>query len=232
MSSRQPSATLLAVATLLLLAGCFPGTATPTPTPTGTPTTSASPESSGTPTPTPEAEDPVAAVVVMTSSTLSVFGTDGSTLASVNYSMDGPTAVAQIAEALDADPVVTTISGEVPGPCPPATGYDFGGLLLRSPGSLWSAGSYEVIVTTATTAGGVGIETVAGQRIGVTQSAFQSAVGEFIAPYEGQPERLGFDILNPEASGPERIGTYAEFSAGTLDYLATPNQLGFIGGCS
>ena len=84
-------------------------------------------------------------------------------------------------------------------------------------------------MTAATTSAGVGIETTAGQRIGVTQAAFQAAVGEFIAPYEGQPERLGFDIQNPEAGPYDKIGTYAEFSGGTLVYLATPNQLGFIG---
>ncbi len=172
-----------------------------------------------------------AAVVVMTASTLSVFGTDGSTLASVNYETDGAAAAAEIAEALDEEPVVTPIPGDAESPCPPATGYDFGGLQLRSPGSLGSTGSYEVIVTGATTSGGIGIETIAAQRIGATQAGFEAAIGEFMPLYETDTI-LGFDIVNPEAHEWDRIGAYAEFSGGTLVYLAAPNQLGFVGSCA
>lgn len=229
-ASRSAAATV-SVALLLALAACYPAAPTPTPTSSGPPSTLATPDESSTATPT-AAPDVSAAVVVVTASALSVFGTDGSTLASVDYGMDGAAAAAEIAEALGTSPVVTPLPGEVDGPCPPATAYDFGGLHIESPGSLWSAGSYEVIVTDATTLGGIGIETTAGQRIGVTQAAFQAAVGEFISPYEGQPERLGFDILNPEAGPYDKIGTYAEFSGGVLVYLATPNQLGFIGSCA
>jgi len=223
--------TVIAGLLLLGITGCA-GT-TPTPTPTTSSSASPTPTSTETSAPSePEETEVTAAVVVMTAATLSVFGTDGSTLVTVTYDMDGAVAAAQIAEALDEEPVVTPIPGDVDSPCPPATGYDFGGLQVRSPGSLWSAGAFEAIVTGATTSGGVGIETTAGQRIGVTQPAFEAAVGGFVAPYEGQPERLGFDILNPEAGPYDRIGTYAEFSAGHLVYLATPNRLGFIGSCA
>jgi hypothetical protein len=227
---RASRSAAVSIALLLSLAACYPAVPTPTPTSAGSPTTSATPDESGTPTPTSTPEV-LPAVVIVTSSALTVFGTDGSTLASVDYGMDGAAAAAEIAEALGTAAVVTPIPGEVDGPCPPATSYSFGGLEIESPGSLWSAGSYEVIVTGMTTSDGVGIETTAGQRIGVTQAAFQAAVGEFISPYEGQPERLGFDILNPEAGPYDRIGTYAEFSGGQLVYLTTPNQLGFIGSC-
>jgi hypothetical protein len=231
MRNLRPAVPLVAAFALLALAGCASPTATPTPPPTsgasGTPTPSASPE-----TPLP-AEEPVvtAAVVVMTGSTLSVFGTDGTTLASVDYEMDGAAAVAEIAEALDEEPVVTPIPGDVESPCPPATSYEFGGLQLRSPGSLWASGSYEVIVTSTTTSGGVGIETVAGQQIGATRSAFQAAVGEYMVLYE-DANRLGFDVVNPEAHEWDRIGAYSEFSGGELVFLAAPNRLGFIGSCA
>lgn len=224
------SAGALAALLLLGLTGCVPTTPTPTPT------TSSSASPTPTPTPTSATSDPEeveasAAVVVMTASTLSVFGTDGSTLAAVSYEMDGAVAVAEIADALDEDPVVTPIAEIGGGPCPAATSYAFGGLQLRSPGSLWSSGSYEVIVTGATTSGGIPIETIAGQRIGAAQAGFQSAIGEFMVLYD-DPSRLGFDVLNPEAHEWDRVGAYAEFSGGTLTYLAAPNRLGFVGSCA
>lgn len=222
--------TVIAGLLLLGLTGC--AGATPAPTPTTTSSATPTPTSTATAAPSdPEEPEVTAAVVVMTASTLSVFGTDGSTLASVTYDMDGAAAVAQIAAALDEEPVVTPIPEVGGGPCPAATSYEFGGLQLRSPGSLWSTGSYEVIVTGATTAGGIGVETLAGQRIGATQSGFLAAVGEFMVLYEDS-NRVGFDVLNPEAGPYEYIGAYAEFSGGTLTYLAAPNQLGFVGSCA
>jgi hypothetical protein len=226
--------TIAAGIVLLALTACAPSAPGPTPAAPTTPGASTTP----TPTPTPETPQPeeeevvvTAAVVVVTASTTSVFGTDGSTLASVDYEMDAEDAVEELAEALDAEPEVSPIPGESDGPCPPATSYDFGGLVLRSPGSLWAAGSIEIIVTAAATSEGVGIETVAGQRIGASRSAFRTAVGESMVLYEDR-NRIGFDVLNPEAHEWDRIGVYAEFSGGELDYLATPNRLGFIGGCA
>jgi hypothetical protein len=230
----KPSTRSFVIAGLLLLGltGCAPTAPTPSPTtpssasptPTSTSTSTAQPSD-------PEAAEVTAAAVVMTASTVSVFGTDGSTLASVNYGMDGAAAAAELAEALDAEPVVTAIPGDVESPCPPATSFDFGGLQVRSPGSLGSIGSYEVIVTAATTSGGIEIATLAGQRVGATQAAFQTAVGEFTVLYETDGI-LGFDIVNPEAGAYDRVGAYAEFSGGTLVYLAAPHLLGFVGSCA
>jgi hypothetical protein len=221
---------------MLALTACAPSAPDPTPPVTTTPTAlpSASPTQLDVTPETPQPEEEVvvtAAVVVVTASTTSVFGTDGSTLASVDYEMDGEAAVEELAEALDAEPEVSRIPGESDGPCPPATSYDFGGLVVRSPGSLWAAGSIEIIVTAAATSEGVGIETVAGQQIGASRSAFRTAVGESMVLYEDR-NRIGFDVLNPEAHEWDRIGVYAEFSGGELDYLATPNRLGFIGSCA
>ena len=219
-------ATVIAGVFLLGLTGCVPTTPTSssssTPTPTSTPT--ASPAE-------PDEAVVTAAVVVMTASTLSVFGTDGSTLASVNYETDELVAVPQIAAALDEEPLVTPIPEIGGGPCPGATSYVFGGLELRWPGSLGSAGSFEAIVTAATTSGGVGIETLAGQQIGAGQAAFEASIGEFMVLDE-DPARLGFDVVDPEAGEYERIGAYAEFSGGSLTFLAAPHHLGFVGSCA
>ena len=226
----------LAVAGVLLLGltACAGATPAPAPTssssasPTSTPTATAAPAD-------PEQDEVTAAVVVMTASTLSVFGTDGSTLASVNYEMDGAAAVAAIAGALDAEPLVTPIAaiGEEDGPCPAATNYDFGGLELRWPGSLWAVGAYEVIVTDTTTADGVAIETVAGQRIGATRAGFRAAIGD-VMPISDEPSgaMMGYDIVNPESHEWDRIGALAIFADDSLAHLSAPVQVGFIGSCA
>jgi hypothetical protein len=224
-------ATVIAGMLLVGLTACVPTTPTPAPTtssgttPTPTATSSASPSD-------PEEVEVTAAVVVMTASALSVFGTDGSTLASVNYEMDGAAAVAQIAGALDEEPVVTPVPGDVDSPCPPATSYEFGGLELRSPGSLGSVGAFEAIVTGTMTTAGVGIETIAAQQIGASRATFEAAVGEVMPLYEPPHPQVGIDVLNPEAGVYDRIGVYANFTGGTLDFLAAPRLLGFIGSCA
>jgi hypothetical protein len=231
MRTLRPTTVAAVGIVLLALSACAPST--PTPGPTSTPGASGTPAPSGTPeTPIPEDVEVTAALVVVTSTTTSVFGTDGTTLASVNYSMDGAAAVDVIADALDTEPIVTPIpeGGE---PCPAATSYDFGGLQFRSPGSLGSSGAFEVTVTAATTSGGIGIETVGGQRIGATVADFEAAVGETMTLSDDPIYlALGFDFVNPEAERRDRIGTLAAFPDGTLTYLATPLVVAFIGGCA
>jgi hypothetical protein len=212
---------------LLALTACVPTAAAPTPTATSGAST---PTPSTTATPPPEI-DVTAATVVVTATTTSVLGTDGSTLASVNYEMDGAVAAGQLAEALGTAPVEAVIPEMGGGPCPEARSYDFGGLMLRSPGSMWTPSSFEVIVTTASTSDGVEIETVAGQRIGVAQPDFEAAVGDVMVLYETDTI-LGFDLINPEAGPYDRIGVYAEFAGGRLDYFAAPTLLGFVGSCA
>lgn len=226
-------APVLAGTMLLALAGCAPGSGGPAPTPTGTATASPAPTGAPTPTADPGGAEATAAVVVVTASTVSVYGTDGFPLAIVTYEVDAADAAAVLAEALDDEPTVAGIPavGDQPGPCPAATGYDFGGLLLRSPGSLGSGSALEAIVTASTTSTGVPIETVAGQRVGASHPTFQAAIGEFMVLYETDT-RLGFDILNPEAHEWDRIGAYAEFSGGALVFVSAPAQLGFVGGCA
>lgn len=225
----------IAISMLLGLTACAPGTESPAPTPTGTPTATATPAEPSPGAPNPEALEVTPARVVMTATATSVFGTDGSTLASVNYEMDGEAAAAAIAAALDTEPTVTTIAaiGEDDGACPAATNYDFGGLELRWPGSMWSVGSYEVIVTRTATSDGVAIETVASQRIGATREGFRAAVGEFL-PISDEPSgaMMGYDILNPESPEWERIGALAIFADDSLSHLSAPVRVGFIGSCA
>jgi len=231
---------VLAVAGMLLvgLTACVEGPATPTPTRTSTGSSSPTPEASQSATPTPES-DVTAATVVVTASGIAVFGTDGSTLVSVTYRADAATVATQIAEALDEDPTITTYEESEGGGCPGGTTYGFGGFEISSPATLGSAGSfgsgdqYSALITGPATAGGVAIETVAGQHIGSTRAAFEAAVGDetLIDEYDGGSSTFGFDILNPEAGPYDHIGVQAWFDAGAISGMLAPAVIGFVGDC-
>lgn len=232
MTPRVFASTLLSGLLLLGLTACLPGPATPTPT--GSSTGSASPTPSDTPSASPPAsEAPVAAAsIVVTGGTLSVFGADGSTLVSVDYEADAATVADRVAEALGVDPVITSTLGQNSGCDSDQTEYDFGGLLLRSPGFIGTTGEYQAVVTAAATAGGVVLETVAGQRVGAPQAAFLAAVGETVLlseypAYAGFPggANYGFDIVNPEASEFEHIGALAAFVDDALESFNAPYYL-------
>lgn len=236
-----PTTPALAVALALLVAltGCAPGAATPTPT--STPTGSASPTPAASSTPTPDAGEtaaPVtAAVVVVTASTFSVFGSDGSTMLAVDYEADAAAVAARLAEVLDVAPTMST-SPFATEACPLRTFYDFGGLLLGtpqglgSPATLGMPGAYDVVVT-ADAVNGIPIETVAGQRVGATLSAFAAAIGDEATIAErGSGSDLGFDLVDPAADPYDQVGTYAVFDGGVLTTFFTPAVLRFVGGCS
>ena len=230
----------VALALLIALTGCGPSA--PAPAPSTSPTSgSPSPTPASSESPTPEAGEPeevvTAAVVVVTASTLSVFGTDGSTLVSARYDEDAAGVAAELAAVLGTAPRVST-STEPTEACPTRTFYDFGGLLLGTPQGLGSPatiglpGTYDVVVTTATV-GGVAVETVAGQRVGADRSAFATAIGdEAEIETRGSGSDLGFDIVNPAAHEFDQVGTYAAFEGGVLTTFFTPAVVRFVGGCS
>jgi hypothetical protein len=228
----------VALGLVLALTGCVPGAVTPTPTSTSSESASPTPDDSAAPTETAGAEEAVtAAVIVVTASGLSVFGTDGSTLVAANYDEDAAGVAAQLAEVLGTEPRVST-SPEATEACPTRTFYDFGGLVLGTPQGLGSPataglpGTYDVVVT-ADSVNGVAVETVAGQRVGATHAAFAAAIGdEAMIEQRGSGEDLGFDIRNPEADEFDHIGTYAAFDGGVLTTLMTPAIVRFVGGCS
>jgi hypothetical protein len=233
-ASRSP---VLAVAGLLLLGltACAPGAATPTSTSASTGSTSPTPESSESATPTPE-PDVAAALVVVTASAITVFGTDGSTLASETYRTDAAPVVERLAEALDEEATVRD-TGPIGASCDSIRVYGFGGLEIYSPGGLGSGYSvssgdlYEANVTGATTAGGVAIETVAGQHIGSTRAAFLTAVGDEIQIELYGPDAYGFDIVNPEADLYDVIGVLAWFDGDRMSSWSAPTAINFIGDC-
>ena len=235
----RPTATALAALTVLALAACVPSD--PTPRPSGTSTSAATPEESESPSPTPTSDDGVsAALVLVTASAISVFGTDGSTLASETYRTDAATVAARLTEALDEEATVTHLDEIEGGVCPAQTVYTFGGLDISTPSGIGSAGFlgsgdlYDAYVSGATTAGGVAIETVAGQHVGSTRTAFEAAVGDEIALNQYEPNiAYGFDILNPEAGPYDLVGVQAWFDDdGRMSGWGAPAAIGFVGGCS
>lgn len=214
-----------AVALLFALSACFPSTPTPTPTPTRTSTAPATPGETSTAAPTPEEVEVTAAVVVVTASTLSVFGTDGSTLVSADYEADAAGVAAQLAEALDEEPVVSESDDSGGGCGSEVVAYDFGGLVIQSPGTIGATAAYEAQLLGASTRGGVPVETVAGQRIGATFAAFSAAVGDeaILIEYNDRAFSLGYDQINPGAPEYEEEGALAFFADGVLTDIYLPH---------
>lgn len=235
-NSRHRLLALVAIPVILALTACVPSA--PTPRPTGTSTPSAL-EGSESPSPTPTSAETVdAATVVVTGSTISVFGTDGSTLASVTYRMDAAAVAADLAAALGEDPQVTNLEA-VSDSCGSRTLYTFGGLEIGSPGAIGTAGFlgsgdlYDVYVLGTSTEAGVPIETVAGQHIGSTRAEFEAGVGDEILLDEfGGSSAYGFDIVNPEAGPYDHIGVQVWFDEGVIASMLAPAVIGFVGDCS
>ena len=220
------SAAAVAAALVLALTGCA---GTPTPTPSGSSSSSVSPTPGTSSTPTPEEEDEeavTAAVVVVTASTLSVFGTDGSTLVSTDYEADAAAVGAALTAALGEDPVVSETDASGGGCDSDLVTYDFGGLVIQSPGSIGSTGAYEAQLFGPSTRGGVPIETVAGQRIGAPFADFSAAVGDevILADYGSGTVNVGYDQINPGADEYEEEGAFAFFTSGVLTEIYLPHR--------
>lgn len=222
---KRPLAATLALSVLLLLAACGGASPTPTPTETAGPFPSEVPVATGTPTPaatTPAPEPPAVDVdapasVVVNSGLIRVVRADGSAIASSGYDVDAGVAAAALGAALRATPVVTSAGDE--GSCSTLqTQYDFGGIVLRSPGLVGSVGELEVEVTGAATAGGIPITTLGGLRIGDSRATASAAIGAGIVDLGsyGVSEWIGFDQNNPGAAEYDATGTIARFDSGIL----------------
>lgn len=215
---------VLALPALLLLAACGGATPTPTPTETAGPFPSEVPVATGTPTPEPTStpEPPAADVdapveVIVNSSIVSVLRADGTSLAAVGYSVDAAAAATALGTALRATPVVTSAGEE--GSCSTLqTQYDFGGIVLRSPGLVGSAGALEVEVTGSSTAAGVPISTLGGLRVGDSRASANASIGGGIVDLGsyGASEWIGFDRVNPSSDEYDAVGTIARFDSGVL----------------
>lgn len=218
--SRRPLLAFAILPILLAVAGCG-GTGTPAPSPSSSATATPSPSATATPpvegeSPAP-APDPVeAAAIVVTGAGFRVVGDDGSTLAEGGYDDDAAAVAARFADALGADPVVTTTTAVDTGCDADQTMYDFGGVVLRTPGYVGSVGSIEVDVDGPATTDGVPIETVGGVRVGAAQASALAALAPTVEVYALGPLVVGYERINPEADEFDGIGMLAEFDGGVL----------------
>lgn len=215
----------LAAIALLALTACGPGTPAPSGSPSGT--AGGSPTATPTSTSAPE-EEPVeaqAAMIVVTGESLSIFGVDGRTLLGTLYVGDPGDQMDQFAILLGA-PTITTTAGTGSGCDTDQTMYDFGGLLIRSPGHIGTAGDWQVEVTAAATSGGVAITTVGGIQVGASEATFASAVGDEVLIGDYPPSQwYGFHVVNPEVDEYEHVGAFARFDSGVLAQISAPQLL-------
>lgn len=215
---------LLVVATLplLLAISACGGAGTPTPTPSASGTATATPSPTGSPTSDEDADetpaaDPVeAATIVVNGAGVRVVGNDGSAMAEGGYDGDAAALAALMANALGVDPVVSSTAALGTGCDADQTMYDFGGIVLRTPGYVGSVGSIEIDVDGPVTTGGVPIETLGGVRVGAPQAAALTALGPTVDVYTLGPLIVGYDRLNPDEPEFDGIGMLAEFDGGEL----------------
>lgn len=212
-----PAAVLL----LFALTACGGGSPVPSPhagSATPVPTTSPSDDGAGGGGET----DAEAALVVVTGESIQVFDTDGVAIFGTLY-LDDPASLASQLGSLIGTPTVTSTAGQGTGCDSDQTMYDFGGLLIRSPGLIGATGDWEVEVDAPTTASGLPISSIGRVGVGTDTATFVAEVGdEVLLGDPGASAWWGFDVQNPEADEYEQIGVLASFDDGVLSQLRAP----------
>jgi hypothetical protein len=227
----RPAASVVAAVALLALTACGAGGA-PTPPESGSSTASSGPAESATPEATPTGPDDgeagangdaaAAAGVVVTGESVAVYAADGRQLFGTLYVGDVQPVTEVLTELLG-EPVVTTSAAEGSGCDTDQTMYDYGGLLVRSPGFVGTVGPWEVEVIAASTTSGVPISTVGGQQVGTSRDAFEAAIGDEVLVGEFPPSVwFGFEIVNPEDPEFDWVGSLARFDSGALVQFNAP----------
>lgn len=107
---------------------------------------------------------PTPAAIVVTSTSVSVVSTTGATLVDLPYTSDGPTAVSDLAAAIGAAPVVTSVEES---DCVRATtSYDWGSFRINSPAQGASHPGALFNIEVGAAAGGLPVELPDGARVG------------------------------------------------------------------
>ena len=230
-STRMPSASLLAIVSVLALSGCFTVTPVSSPTfSTPTPTSSvASPTptaSAGGVTPEPEpapAPAPVVAAdkVVISAVDIKVFDAAVNTLATIPFTGDPIAAANQLTATLGETPTITTIAQTN---CRRAgSEYAWGELVLVTAGTITSAPGavFSISARSAATPGGVDIKTTNGWYVGVPLANIIAALPS--APTDdggGGFARVELEHLG--GAGFETTGVLAVAEGGTVTTIASP----------
>jgi hypothetical protein len=219
MIATRSATAAIAALSLVLLSACAPTTpattsSTATPTPTATVADAASP----TPTPTPDV--PVAATVAVSASSIAVLDAASTVIVDIPFTTNGDAAADQLAAALGAVPVETV---RAQAPCARAgTLYDFGGFVIDGPGGVTRAAEFTVLITSATTAGGVAVRGPGGIQIGASLADALAAIPGSVPPEEFD----GVAVLTFEAiSGAgtfDEAGIFGRFNGGSLVFIGGP----------
>lgn len=209
------------------LAACAPASPEPTlgaPKPSSPAT--AKPTAKPTVTPTPTPETPVAARISIDGDSISVQAADASTIVDIPFSTDAATAASQLGGAIGLAASVTTTSGD--NSCAAdQTLYDWGGLVLRAPGSYAAApgATFLAAVTGASTTNGLPVVMPSGHGVG-------AAVADVLAAnpgvaMEGDPggnSVVYFDVLSGHPLGDMDTfyGAEAFGNGGVITSMVTP----------
>lgn len=174
------------LAAVLTLSACFgtPSASTTTPPPTSTSTSTKSASAPPTPSPTPSAAPAPAPKVALASisatvDAMTLVGTDGSILASLDYFQPKESAVAALTEALGFAPQQLTKDGTPNSDNLPSNYLDFEGLEVLGPASDGTAGWLFRLNITVAAVRGVPVTTVDGIQAGADAPALEAAYAQY-----------------------------------------------------
>lgn len=211
----------LATLSLLVLSACAPASSPTTSSPaTPKPTVTVADAASPTSTPTPTSEVPVAATVAVSATSIAVLDAASTVIVDIPFTTNGDAAADQLAAALGAVPVETL---RAQAPCARAgTLYDFGGFVIDGPGGITAAAEFTVLITSATTAGGVTVRGPGGLQIGASLADALAAIPGSVPPEEFD----GVAVLTFEASSGagtfDEAGIFGRFDGGSLVFIGGP----------
>jgi hypothetical protein len=208
---------------LVVLSGCTGG---PAPVSTGTPSASATSAATATPTPTPTPTPvaPAATAIVISGYSITVLAAGSTVLADIPFTTDGPTAVAQLSLALNANPVTTDVAA---GTCS-RVGQRFAwgdfiivgaGDITKSPDSLFSAHALG-----ATASPGVAVYGPGHVQVGMSEADVLAAIPTAVPSG-------GIAALETVSGGgtPNEIGVVGYLDGGSLKSIGS--QLYLFGDC-
>ena len=202
---------------VLALAAC---SATP-PASTTTPPGSSKPTKSATPTPTPTLTPTAAPAIALASISatpdgLTLVGTDGSTLAALDYFQPRDVAVAKLTDALGFAPQQFTTQGTPNSDNLPSNYLDFEGLRVLNPPMDSSAGWQFRIGIYVSSVRGIPVSTTDGLQIGADAPTLESA-------YAAYARRIGSRLLIaiPGSTG-YSASLFADDPAATITSILVP----------
>jgi hypothetical protein len=219
MTKIRVSLTAAMIVAVAALAGC---TVSPAPGSTVTPSASETVAPTATPTPPPVA--PTATSIVISGHSVTVLAAGSTVLADIPFTVDGPTAVAQLSLALNANPVTTDVAA---GTCSrEGQKFTWGGFILAGAGDITKAPDslFSVHAIGATASPGVAVYGPAQVQVGMSQADVLAAIPTAV-PSGGI---AALETVSG-AGTPDEIGVVGYIDGGSLKSIGS--QLYLFGDC-